>query len=528
MQTAAQEKERHVPRVADALFADAPTRRERRKRKPPTPDQLRIARSYSAALGIIGAPTVYVDGRYGWYKGDYRLGDGTVARALAGRYAGLSVAGLDRVGFVILDIDLGHATHAQGAAMSIVDFLDTPAGVRKRRRTSRAERKLLRRIRGEFPLVCWLPFASPRGLHAVAILAAPIPAAQAAVLADHVLERIGRPEQVEAFPKLEGGKGRSCRLPGTGGRLLDAKLEQRRHRLRVDDVRDLLDAPRAGLSDFGFSADFSTEPPAPSTSDGTPGFHRARPTARKDRANAQLFGDDFAGVVLGYLRDGIPDDHARDAVGKLSFTFRIGLGLKPERCASAFVALLDRGGHGSTQAQTRAGRAQLLRAFRSTLKHHEHGIAAGRLEPGKLASAEISAAVAALLNAPIAVRKRAVSEEPFDLAAALARKQRLTEIRRAAAAVSWARRRASAASASEQESSPCHPSPEKPVAAPNANKPAASAVTSPSPTSTTSTPSSPNCSSSSPRRRLCLLPPLGPTATPPANAPSPPALEASL
>jgi hypothetical protein len=340
----------------------------------------------------------------GWIGTSYDVRLGTMRRALMGEW-GLALADQPIARHLVVDVDV-HGVTAEPDTEDIDAWLESPRShARRRRKRGRiAERAapIADAVRSATPGVTWLPLATPHGLHLIAILDEPLPAADADAIGKGLLAAIGNPQGVEAFPRTDsGGRSlRTCRLPLTGGsRLLADDLVSPRHRCRADDVRELVAMPKVSPSAFAAALlDDRAEPEREPEEPAAAPKRRCRTarvrTARSEedelrtRLGEHLTGEHFTAALVEAFERGMPDDSSYPCAQKLAAAVTYA-GISrgdAELVGRAWIALPH---HRATHAETEQGRRAWLRTFRAELRHQERGVTAGRVRPGRLADPEL-------------------------------------------------------------------------------------------------------------------------------------------
>jgi hypothetical protein len=402
-----------------------------------------LARAYRDALGLtlpVDSAWLYrrtwsePDARYagvddnrritigrGWIASTYPAGMSTLRRALSGEY-GLDLAEQTRVRFILLDLDVGHGFDPAGderGGCDLEEFLRRQSKGAKAARVRREQRSMRREVaarskpiveclRAAFPTADFAVLGTPRGSHVVVLLEEDVSWRRAESIGRGMLEAIGSPAKCEVWPKKSGNRGRTARLPCTGGsRLLAADLEHEAHRRRADDVRALLELRPATIAELtpnrqSTRVDSKLSPPKaprnpPQTAPARTGELEGDNELRA-QLSEQLEGDDFAEALLAALDRGLPDDTSWPVCGKLAFLLRVAAGQSRRACEQAARTFFELPHHRATKCRTEAGRRQLMSQLRSALRYYDRGIDAGRLTPGGLTDSRLWRMVEELLG----------------------------------------------------------------------------------------------------------------------------------
>ncbi len=281
------------------------------------------------------------------------------------------------------------------------------SAARSRAAVAEACRSTIDQLRAAAPAVAFFLESTPHGLHASVRFDRPLPVDVVNTLGRVLLERVTLPPEVKAevFPKLEGGRGRHCDLPGVGKyrRVREDNLAKVVNGRRLQDVVDFLTMTTTTIAAFPNArvrvhavADMPSRP-APRTT--VPGKRPTElPTWEGPSDTRQMFGHEFKKQMSSLLRH-VPDDCSWRAVTKFVACCTY-LAIDEATARAAFDAWIALPGHAADHMHDEGGRRALGAIYKSCVRHQQRGIDAGRVEPGLMQSPEIRSRILALAGRP--------------------------------------------------------------------------------------------------------------------------------
>ncbi len=394
------------------------------------------ARDYVDALGL-GSATEFSTwsfrqahwnrpgGSYQWRHHHVAPFASLFSAALAGQY-GLAVSGLSETAVIVLDVDVHDPVTVPPVptqttlqeAIEAVRARDDQVAEARRERIAKTMRAVIARLASAHPKAEWLVSSTPRGGRVFCLLKRSVPIAEAATIADRVWRSIGSPRNVEAFPSVDG---RLPRLPSTGpmSRLLGDDCRTPRHRLRRDDLRDIVTAKRVAPSvlargRFG-EIPCETKGPFVEESQSLPRLSKDKKKRGKKRppraVPEHVQGEDFSDVIASYAQHGIPLGESWEAIRKVTFALRVSAGMRQSDCLTIIAKWIDEHKHTANHCTTRSGRAELMSTARSCLRYYGSGIRAGRLKPGLAKSKRLLSAIAVIAGQTTVIAPRSAKSK---------------------------------------------------------------------------------------------------------------------